>query len=44
MKEETIMARTAVATDSNSGITQEQGKDLGFCPSDALFYQRKITL
>ena len=23
------MARTAVATDSNSGITQEQGKDLG---------------
>ena len=23
------MARTAVATDSNSGITQEQGKELG---------------
>lgn len=36
------MARTAIATDSNSGITQSQAKELGvFCPSDAFLHARK---
>ena len=40
------MARTAVATDSNSGITQKEAKELGIrdlCASNAVFYQRKAS-
>ena len=33
------MSKVAIVTDSNSGITQEQGKELwDFCSSDAIFY------
>ena len=35
------MARTAIATDSNSGITQSQAKELGVFVPDAFLHARK---
>ena len=32
------MAKIAIVTDSNSGITQAQGKDLGICVLPMPFY------